>query len=204
MLLGRRIDGQFQIDVKRSEKERGAALRMNEQGVFASPTEACALGQFDFHDGRGVAKDPIPKRTNCFADLIGEPLQTASDDFVIIPPERVTGDVGSFSCLKRAPCRFDPIRIIGGVIGAHHHRTDRPWNQFGGTSAAQPMALHIIHRAVHPGIKPGQQTGFGIAKIHVSDADAGEPSIACPFPDGQAQFRKVHTDGFPDSFSRRT
>ena len=176
---------------------------MNQQGVFAAPTEARALGQLDFHHGRRVAKDAIPKWANGFADLIGQPLQTAPDHFVIIPSQRVTGDVSPFRCIERTPCRLDPMGIIRGVIGADHHRSDSPGNQFSGACTAQSVALHIIHRSVASSIKPGQQTGFGIAKIHVSEPDAREPTSPRPVPDGLAQFRKVHTDGFPDSFSRR-
>ena len=73
-----------------SEKKCGASLRVDEHGVFADPTQACALSEFAFKDGSRVCVITVGNwMADLFFDELDELLQAGRDDVVIIVAEGV-------------------------------------------------------------------------------------------------------------------
>lgn len=68
----------------------------DEIGMLALPAEACALGQWLFHDGGGVDEN-LYVRLQFLMHKAGDALEPALQNFVIVIALRIDRDVTTFS-----------------------------------------------------------------------------------------------------------
>jgi hypothetical protein len=50
------------------------------------------------------------------------------------------------------------------------------------------VGRHVVHFAVHAGVQPGLQAGFGVTEVDVGDADFGKAQLHAPALDAEGKF----------------
>ena len=82
------------------EKER-AGLRVNQHIVLADPAEACSLRQCAFQHRSAVYKSPVIVSANGLINLRCQLCKTLTDQFMVIPTQRITRDISTLPVSKR-------------------------------------------------------------------------------------------------------
>ncbi|MPM68893.1 hypothetical protein SDC9_115828 [bioreactor metagenome] len=118
-----------------------------QQRVFSPPAETRLQGEFDFHDRGRVGKDAVTERTDQGGYLVGEFLQAAADDLVIVAALRIAGN----GCLFRL---VDNVGV-GQVVQCSADDGQRSRLQALGLGTQFGMAGHIIHGAMASLGQPG-------------------------------------------------
>src|SRR5688572_22766037 len=80
----RRIDRQRQVGVDLAEEEVRTGFPVEQQRVLAAPAEPRFLGERDFHNRGAVGESAVVESADAFGDAVGEALQPAPDDFVVV------------------------------------------------------------------------------------------------------------------------
>ena len=180
MIVDGGVGAQGQGGVQLAEKEPGAVSRVDEVGVFALPAESGQVGQRLFHDRSRIGKGPVAERADGLFDAFGQRLQTLAQDFVVIAPQGVAGDIGGVRVVEDLP-GIGGVR--GPVIHAHADNAESPRLQLGGAAAFAAVALHPVHGSVIPPRQPGLQALFRPAQTAVAEAGLLKPQFPRPVAD---------------------
>lgn len=161
-------------------------LPVQQQGVFAAPAESRFGGERHFQHRGAVGEDAKMMRTDFAANLFCKYLQVITQYFVIIPAQRVAGNVGRFGVGQHG-MRIGRGR--GKIVQPRADDTDRSRHQFGRAAALDAVRRHIIHLAMKPLSQPRLQSRFGRTQVNVGNPDCGKAELAPPLPDALRQFR---------------
>ena len=178
--------GQRQIGKDFAQKEHGASLAVEQQGVLAAPALCAAAGQLSFEHGRGIGKHPIAHAPHMLLDPGSQLLQAGTQHLVVIAP---TG-INRYDCLARLQQALQfalaPIGRGGGgqVVHAGGNHPHCARHQLGRARALQAVRGHVVHIAMKTLRQPGQQPLFCAAQIHISHANAAKAQIRSGLPDG--------------------
>ncbi len=94
VLARRRSHWQRQVGVDLTEKEERAGVPGQQQRVLAAPAQARLGGERHLQHRGAVGKHPIAETAHGGSHALGQALQLAAQDAVIVTAERVARDVG--------------------------------------------------------------------------------------------------------------
>src|SRR3546814_9750576 len=87
MRAGRRVHWQRQVGKDLTEEKPGAVAAVDQATVFADPAEPGITRQCAFQHRRRVDKHAIAEAADCRADAVGQLLQPASHQLVVVAAE---------------------------------------------------------------------------------------------------------------------
>ena len=180
----RRVWGQDELRVDDPEKKPGAGLPVDQVGVLADPAESRALRERLLQYRGRVDEDPVAEGADGRGDALGQLLQPAAQDLVIVPPQGIARDEGVGRV--RQGRRHGRGRLRQIVEARRDHRAGAG-DQFGGAGAARAMAGHIVHVAVVAECQPVGQMGLGGAQVRIRDADLLQAQFPAPVLDRRGQ-----------------
>ena len=96
-MIGVRVfDWQGQVCIQLSQEEPRSCFRINKVGVFAQPAQPGILSKRFFHDCGAVCKRAVREGTYRLGNLVRQLLEPAPHRPVLVPSERIAGDIGLF------------------------------------------------------------------------------------------------------------
>lgn len=145
-----------------AQKKPLAFFGVQQNGVFALPSETGLLGDGFFEEWAGVnvgAVFPAP-----FAENGAEVFKAFVDELVVIAAEGVFGDAAA------------ALGLGLQVIHADHDKGFGLWHEFFGISAAFRVLRHPLHFAVHTALNPAKiellaQFEWDFDKAHLGKAE---------------------------------
>ena len=170
---------QGQVGVELAEEEPGAGGPVDEVGVLADPSEPGVARERLLHDRGAVGEGAVAERAGLGLDVVGEALEAAADDLVVIAPERVPGHVAEG---RIAEDRLGVGRVAA-VVHAHADDPEGSRHQLRGPGAARPVARHVPELAMVAGVEPGEQRRFVGTQVGARDRHLLEAEFHTPSPD---------------------
>ena len=130
--------------------------------VLADPAESGIARECLLQHRRRIDEGAIAERTYLSRDAIGELLQAAAQNLVIVTSERIAGHVTQLWLVEDLP-RIARVRRV--VVHTHGDDPHRAGQKFVRAAALDAVPRHVIHRAVTFGSQPVQQMRFVLGQI---------------------------------------
>ena len=188
----RRVDRQRQVGIELAEEKPGASGAAEQVRVLANPAESGIASERFFQHRRRVDERAIAERPNLPGDAVGEPLQAAAQELVIVAPKRVARHVAQFGLLENVPGIASTRRVV-----VHPHRNDAhgAGQQLVRAAALDAMSGHVVHLSVAFGGQPVKQVRFVCFQVDRTDAHLLESTLGAPAPDIGGKVVVVDIDG---------
>ena len=130
--------------------------------MLALPAETGFCSQRLFHHRTAVDEHPVMECANSSFNALGQLLQAAAHQLVVVTPQGVTRDIGTLGFLQQLGQRLVFARQ---VVHAHHDHAPGAGHELRGPRAPPAMAVHVVHCAVITSGQPGFQLDFRVGQI---------------------------------------
>jgi len=170
---------QRQVGVDLAEEKPRAGLAIQQQGVLADPAEPGVAGQRLFEHRRTVGEHAITMRRDGFRHPLGQLLQPAPHQLVIVAAQRVARDVGRFRVGQHGLGVLSGWAIVEPRADHRHRARQQPCRRF----AQARMLCHPRHPAMQPVVEPALQMGAVVIERLRGDAGIGEAEFTRPDTD---------------------
>lgn len=180
MIGVRDIDWQGQVCIQLSQEEPRSRFWINKVGVFSQPPQPGILSQRFFHDWRAVCKCAVREGAYRLGNLVSQLLEPAPHRTVIVPPQRIAGDIGLFritESLERTRSRSTPIPQPD-TDDPNRVRNKQFW-----LGSFSDMTIHEVHLPMPALLQPLAEREGGLRKIGSRNTDGIEAEITRPAAD---------------------
>ena len=177
------VDGEGCAGKNFSKEKEGAGLRVDQHVVLADPAQASPLGQGALQHRRAVHERPVVVSADGVINPGCQLRETLADQFVVIAPQCVTGNIGALPVSKRF---FRAVRRRQ-IVHSHRNHPSGTRHQGGGRIALVTMMGHIVHFALITRCQPVLQMGCVLTGIRGGDTHIREPELSRPLTDKRWQ-----------------
>lgn len=152
-------------------------MAVDQHRVLADPAKPGVARQGLFHDWRGIHVGAITEVADGGVNALGQLLQAAAHQLVIIAPQCVAGNVAGLAIVQHIPG-------VGGawrnVIHAHRNDALRARFQFGRARAFAAVSTHVLHFALITHLQPLVEMNFVVGQVRTADACLREAKLTRP------------------------
>ncbi len=154
-----------------SQDEPTTEVGVDEERVLADPPEAGALGEFPLGDRGGVGEDSSEGGWEAGAKFVGEGVEAACDDAVVVASAGIAGHAG----VPGGEGRID-VATRGVEIGDHDGGS-RAWEEACGIESLLEGFGEPGHGGVFAAADPVSEGGLTIGAVGGGDAGGCEPEF---------------------------
>jgi hypothetical protein len=165
------VERQRQVRQYLADEEIRAGVAGDQVRVFPDPAEARLARERALEHGSGIHEHAISHRADVCLDVVGQALQRAAQDLVIVAAQRVARDVRGFRVRERVASRPG---IRWPIVHARGQDPHGARHQLFGARALRAVFVHVVHLAVAAGVDPAIEIARVDVKRHIGDAESLE------------------------------